>query len=199
MKNQTKKNKGFTLVELLIVLAIVGILSFNAVVAYSKFVKEAMISEGKMLASSIVKIERLYHAESNNYYEILNSSYSEVPEIDSRFNKYFKTFSVHVPGNVADSIFTVVTTSEQNVLAGVEVVIHAFENKSSIMTVTYTGLTGGEPQAETTTDTDTQGSVNTDNNNSTDDNGNNGHGNTNDGDDNNNGGGQEKNGNNGKK
>ena len=135
MKYDTRNNKGFTLVELLIVLAIIGILSLNAIIAYSKFVKEAMISEGKMLVSSISKVEKLHHAEFGDYQQISNTSYSNIPEIDSRYNKYFKTFSVYVPGNVADSAFTIVTTSEQNILSGVEIVLHAFENKPNIMTV----------------------------------------------------------------
>jgi len=188
MKYQTKSNKGFTLIELTITIAIVGILSFSAILSYSKFVKDAMISEGKMLVSNIVKVERLYQAENGTYYELLNASYSAIPEIDSRFNKYFNTFSVRVPGDVTDSTFTVVTTSEQNILAGVEVILHAFESKSSILIVNYTGLTEEEIQTETDTDTDTD----TGNGNE-----NNGNGNNNDGDDNNQGGGQEKNGNNG--
>lgn len=138
MKQSVKKNKGFTLVELLIVLAIIAILSLNAVLAYSKFVKEAMISEGKMLVSSIAKVEKLHHAEFGDYQQILNASYSSIPEIDSRDNKYFKTFSVYVPGNYADSTFTVVTTSEMNILAGVEVLLHSFSNKSNITLVNNT-------------------------------------------------------------
>lgn len=179
-----RNKKGFTMVELGIVFVIVGILTLNSVMAYRKFVKEAMISEGKMLVSSIAKVERLYHAESNSYHPIANASYNEIPEIDSRHNKYFSTFSVNVPGDVPDSIFTVITTSQLNILCCVQVVLHVFENKPSILIVNI-GST-----STTTTDTGSSGDSGTGS-------GNNGA--TVDGDDNNQGSGQEKNGNNGKK
>lgn len=215
-----KQSKGFTLIELTVTIVIFGILVVMSLFSYRKFVKEAMISEGKMLVSSIAKIQKLYHAESEDYHAISATSYSTVPEIDARFNKYFQTFSVDVPGNMTDALFTVTTSSQLSVLCCVEVIMHVFENKPSILIVN-TGTTS-TTTTDTTTDTGSSGDTTTDTgsgsdqtnngNNGNSNNGNNGNGNGNngnngngnngntaDGDDNNNGGGQEKNGNNGKK
>lgn len=206
MKMNFKNNKGFTMVELGIVFVIIGILTLNSVMAYRKFVKDAMISEGKMLASSIAKIQKLYHAESGDYHAIAETSYNTVPEIDARFNKYFKTFSVEVPGTYQNSIFTVVTKSETNVLVGIEIVLHAFENKASILIVDNIADTSGTGSSSQTDSENTQTDNTNNGNNNNGNNGNNGNGNgngnnggTTDGDDNNKGGGQEKNGNNGNK
>ena len=132
MKNVSR---GFSLVELTITIAIFGILVSISLFSYRRFVKDAMLSEGKMLISSIAKIQKLYHAESGDYHTISETSYSTVPEIDARFNKYFKTFSVQVPGTYQNSIFTVITKSEHNVLAGAEVVLHAFDDKTNILII----------------------------------------------------------------
>ena len=138
-----KNKKAFTLVELAIAIVIFGILSFIAMGSYSTFVKEAKTSEGILLASSIAKVETMYERENGAYKQISNASYSDIPEIDARYNKYFKLFSVNVPGSVTDAIFTVTTRSETNISTGeIEVIMHVFANKSNKMTVTYTDLTG---------------------------------------------------------
>ena len=130
-----KRNKGFTLIELAITFVVFAILVVIAVFSYSKFIKEAMISEGKALASSVAKVQIYHHSECGDYHELLNESYSMLPELDARQNKYFRNFSVYVPGNYTDAIFTVITTSEMNALAGIQVVLHVFKNKPSILTV----------------------------------------------------------------
>lgn len=130
-----KKNKGFTLVELAVTFVIFAVLVLITIFAYGKFIKEAMISEGKALASSVAKINKYHHSETGDYHNILNESYTTLPEIDARQNKYFRNFSVYAPGSYKDAIFTVTTTSQMNILAGIQVVLHVFDNKPSILTV----------------------------------------------------------------
>ena len=48
----TRKNAGFTLIELMIVVAIIGILGSLAISSYQTFIVRAQISEGLNLASS---------------------------------------------------------------------------------------------------------------------------------------------------
>lgn len=56
------KNKGFTLIELMIVIAIVGILAAVAVPQYSQYTKKAKFSEIKLAVSPIKSaIELCYH------------------------------------------------------------------------------------------------------------------------------------------
>lgn len=144
-----KNNKGFSLMELVITFVVFAILIVLVVGSYGIFVKEAKTSEGIMLASSIAKVETMYERENGAYKQILNASYSDIPQIDARFNKYFKLFSVNVPGTVTDAIFTVTTRSETNISTGeIEVIMHVFANKSNKMTVTYTDLTGEKTEVE---------------------------------------------------
>ena len=58
-----KKSKGFTLVELIIVIVIVGILSIVAVPIYRGYTKKAIATEAKALLGSIATAEKVYYAE----------------------------------------------------------------------------------------------------------------------------------------
>ncbi|KPV91021.1 Fimbrial protein precursor [Pseudoalteromonas sp. P1-30] len=52
MKTMTQKQQGFTLIELMIVVAIIGILAAVALPAYQDYTKRAHVSEGITLGAS---------------------------------------------------------------------------------------------------------------------------------------------------
>jgi len=64
---ENKKKAGFTLVELMVVIIIVGILAAAAVPIYSAFVKKARVSEAKASIGTIRAAEEVYWAENAEY------------------------------------------------------------------------------------------------------------------------------------
>ena len=62
-----KKQHGFTLVELLIVIIIIGILAMMAVPQYQKMVDKAKIAEAKSNLNAIANAIYLYHVEHGHY------------------------------------------------------------------------------------------------------------------------------------
>ena len=64
---QTKKNAGFTLIELMIVVAIVGILAAVAIPAYQDYTARAQVSEGAATAAAIKTAISEYYASQGAY------------------------------------------------------------------------------------------------------------------------------------
>lgn len=86
--------KGFTLVELVIVIVIVGILSIVAVPIYRGYVRQSMATEAKALLGTINTAQRIYYNEHADFYATGETSFCEELDVDSRSNKYFKTFAI---------------------------------------------------------------------------------------------------------
>ncbi len=67
MHSETRFERGFTLIELMITVAIVAILAAIAYPAYTKYVQRGYRSEGiVMLNDAVARMER-YYAQNNNY------------------------------------------------------------------------------------------------------------------------------------
>ena len=106
-----KRAKGFTLVELVIVIVIVGILSIVAVPIYRGYTRKAMASEGKSLLGTIQTSQKVYFAEYAEYFKgISGASFSELLDVDARSNKYFTSFTVDAAGSGNTATFTASTT-----------------------------------------------------------------------------------------
>ncbi len=61
-------NKGFSLVELMVVVAIIGILASIAVPNFQRFQAKTRQSEGKSKLTAIYTAQKAFHSEWNNYW-----------------------------------------------------------------------------------------------------------------------------------
>lgn len=93
-----KKIKGFTLVELVIVVTLIVILSTISVPLYKGHANKARALEGYALLKSIRDAELLYKQEYSTWYagnysdRYGGTCFHEILGIDARGNKYFTFF-----------------------------------------------------------------------------------------------------------
>jgi prepilin-type N-terminal cleavage/methylation domain-containing protein len=107
-----RKVKGFTLIELVIVIVIIGILSAISVPLYKNYTRKAMAAEGKALVGAVSSAEKAYLIEKATYLGVASTGYNSTLDIDARGNKYFTTYSVTAGGNTAFTIQTIATGAD---------------------------------------------------------------------------------------
>ncbi len=130
-----KRAKGFTLVELVIVIVIVGILSIVAVPIYRGYTRKAMGTEAKSLLGSIQTAQKVYYAEHAVFWTVSGENgtdFSEALDVDARSNKYFKKFSVsaeNATGENSNPSFTASTTGDSTTAAsGISMTLKAYKS-----------------------------------------------------------------------
>ena len=109
MNGNYHQAKGFTLIEVVIVMVIIGILALIATPIYRSYARSSMASEGLALVSAAANAERIYYGSNGCYYSTGgNTTMDTTLDVDARMNKYFTSFSVGTSGG---STFTAATSA----------------------------------------------------------------------------------------
>jgi type IV pilus assembly protein PilA len=90
MFQKLNNRRGFTLIELMIVVVIIGILAALAIPKFIKVTGKAKVSEAKTILKEIFTLEKAYFNEHDNYVEFANGAACaeigfDLPEGVSRF------------------------------------------------------------------------------------------------------------------
>lgn len=81
---EMRKESGFSLIEIVVAIAIIGILAMVALPAYTRYQAQARKAEAKIVLSAIYVAERTFHSEFNAYIAGMDSI-GYAPEGSKRF------------------------------------------------------------------------------------------------------------------
>jgi prepilin-type N-terminal cleavage/methylation domain-containing protein len=118
MKKKRGRNKrlwaqrGFTLVEMMVVIIIVGILAAVAVPLYTGYVEKAKITEATSIIGAIITSEKLemQRVPSQGFYSAGDNGAFQQKGLDLTDTKYF-TYSVAASGGPPSTDFVVTATA----------------------------------------------------------------------------------------
>ena len=134
-----KNKKGFTLVEVVITIVVVGILSMVSVPIYRNYVTKTYESEGRALLGSILTEEKHFCIDNDSFANEAETSIGTNINVNASENKYFRTFSVVANG---EESFTA-TTKGVGAANGTTLTLEYSQNGTNVYVTHENDSSGG--------------------------------------------------------
>jgi prepilin-type N-terminal cleavage/methylation domain-containing protein len=135
MHMTSKHVKGFTLIELMVVIIIIAVLAAIAVPVYKGYTLQAMTSEGQALVAAVAAAEKVYYAQTNTYMLVpAGGTMLDPLGVVGVQNTYFQTYTGTTP---TLSSFQVITNGIGQA-AGITITLDQGANTPPAVTITGT-------------------------------------------------------------
>ena len=137
-----KVQQGFTLIELMIVVAIIGILAAIAIPAYQDYTIRAQVSEGLSLAGAAKAAVTEFYQDQGDF--PADNAEAGLEAADQISGKYVA--SVTVAGNTITVLYSSTAPQSANSnIDGADLLLQAVDNGGSIGWTCLGGGSGGDP------------------------------------------------------
>lgn len=128
MKAAVSTDKGFTLFEVLVVVAIVGILAAVALMSYQHFTKKAQSVEAEVALAEIYRLQQLHHAQHGAYAGDLRAiGFNPVPPLK------FYSVGMRFLGGTNDIVYQAYAYANANSEGSVTVVLTQYQDGSAVI------------------------------------------------------------------
>jgi type IV pilus assembly protein PilA len=131
MFKRMKNKKGFTLIELMIVVAIVGILAAIAIPAYLDYTVKTKITEVTTAMDALAQAASEYHASAGFFPDATNADYQNTTAL-AAVSRQYSGWAYDTSNNATTCNFT----------ANFNQALNPVNGTTLIMTLTYSSATG---------------------------------------------------------
>lgn len=104
----SRQIQGFTLIEMMIVVAIIGILAAVAYPSYAEYVKRGNRSEGQALLSDIAAAQERYYSQNNRYI----TATGDIAKLNTSTTSTTSKYTLAVSSVASDGGYTLTATPQ---------------------------------------------------------------------------------------